>query len=222
MTTETAITAQKEGNGELNPKQMMFVKGFVENGGNATKAYLAAGYAPKAAMSGASQLLSKVNVSRAIQAALKEKGYTPDAIRCKLLAYVVNDPRDFEPWFLGEKTLEQLAAAGVDTTTIQEMMTTVKPGKNGDQVTRKLRFYDSQLATTTLGKMLGLLDERRHLSVSGMVGVAALDLRDKSPEELATIQAALALGKPPPGFEKQMSADPKEQLTAALIDEASR
>ncbi len=114
-----------------------------------------------------------------------------------------------------------MAESGVDCSTIQEVLITVKPSAHGDQTTRKLRFHDSQLATTTLSRMQGLLDERKHLSVSGMVGVAALDLRDKSDEELARIQHALAAGQPPPKPIEAVVADLKEQIVDTLIDEAS-
>ncbi len=226
MTKETAIVDQNGGNGELDkpltPQEMKFVQLYVEGGGNGVQAYKQAGYSGKASdggASGASRLLKRAKVSRAIAAALVEAGYSPDGVRSKLMVLAANDPRDFEPWFLGKKTLEELSAAGVDTSVIQEMMLQIKPTKDGDQITRKLRFHDAQLATPTLGRRLGLLDEKRHLTVSGLVGVGALDLRDKSPEELASIQAALASGVPPPGFEQQVPADPKEQLATTLIDE---
>ncbi len=218
--SETAITKQEGGNGkELTLQQKKFVRLYVQGGGNGAKAYVGAGYSKNGKNAGASRLLANVNVSRAIQAALADAGYTPNGIRSKLMAFVVNDPRAFEPWFLGEKTLEQLAAGGLDTTVIQEILVTVKPTAQGDQVTKKLRFYDAQLAVTTLGRMLGLLDERKHLSVSGMVGVAALDLRDKSAEELATIHAALTTGQqPPPTLIEQAAAEVVADALTAQVD----
>ena len=131
----------------------------------------------------------------------------------------MNDPRDFEPWFLNQKTLEQLAADGVDTTTIQEVLVTVKPTAQGDQVTKKLRFYDSQQATTTLGRMLGLLDERKSINVTGIIGIAALDLRDKSPDELAAIQHAIATGTTPPGLPQEVATllDPEKEINHADV-----
>jgi len=173
----------------------------------------------KEADSGASQLLGNIRTTRAIQEALTERGLTPDAVRCKALAYVVNDPQDFEPWFLNEKTLKQLAAEGVDTTTIQEVLVTVKPTAQGDQITRKLRFYDAQQAVTTLGKMLGLLDERKSLTVTATVTVAALDLRDKSDEKLARIQHTLSTGTTPPGLPQEVPTllDPEKETIDADV-----
>ena len=222
--TETVVAKRKKwarkGIGEdgLNTKQTTFVQNYVANGGNGSAAYKAAGYGTGRPDVGASALLDKPSITRAIQAALKERGYSPDAIRSKLMVFASNRPSEFVPFLDGSKTLKELELEGVDSSVVQEILVTVKPSAHGDQTTRKLRFYDAQLAVTTLGRMLGLLDERKSISVTGMVAVAALDLRDKTPEELASIQAALASGKPPPGFEQQVSADPKAQTTT-LIDE---
>ncbi len=186
----------------LRPVEQRFTIIYVNNGGNAAAAYRETHPDRKGnkltMQKLASKLANKPTVARAIHEVLRDRGYAPDAVRSKLMAYAVNNPADFELWFNGSKTLAQLAAAGVDTTTIQEVLVTIKPGPHGDQTTRKLRFCDPQLAVTTLGRMLGLLDERKHLSISGMIGVAALDLRDKSGEELDTIMAALTTGQPPP------------------------
>ncbi len=101
MTTETVITAQKGGNGEaekpLTPQEMLFVKGYVGNGGNGVRAYGGAGYSTKAGDGGASSasaLLRRPRVARAIQAALVEAGYSPDGLRSKLMVFAANNPLD--------------------------------------------------------------------------------------------------------------------------------
>ena len=139
-----------------------------------------------------------------------------------MMVFASNDPANFEPFISGDKTLAELSASGVDCSVVSEILVTVKPGPHGDQVTRKLRFSDSQLATTTLSRMSGLLDERRRVELSGMVGVAALDLRDKSDEELEAIRHALLAGQPPPKLLPPDSPDVpdlKKQVADVLVDE---
>lgn len=186
----------------LKPRDQQFAMLFVDNGGNGTAAYKATHPRCRgtngAVRALASRLGAQVNIKRAIQEVLRLKGFTPEGIHSKLIAYATNTPSRFEPYLDGSKTLAQLELEGVDSSCIQEILVIVKPGRDGDQVTRKLRFYDAQQAVTTLGKMLGLLDERKHISLSGVVGVVALDLRDKSGEELDHITATLAAGQPPP------------------------
>ncbi len=73
--------------------------------------------------------------------------------------------------------------------------------------------------------MHGLLDEHRHLKITGMVGVAALDLRDKSADELACIHAALTTGQqPPPTLIESADGEPAsvaKHVESTLIDEAN-
>lgn len=188
----------------LSLRHQEFAIGFVENGGNSTQAYRdiyanrCKGRKDNVVRALASQLLARPCVTRAIQEILRLKGFTPEGIHSKLIAYATNKPSQFEPYLNGSKTLEQLELEGVDSSCIQEILVIVKPGKDGDQVTRKLRFCDAQQAVTTLGKMLGLLDERKRVEFSGVVGVAALDLRDKSDDELAAIRHAMTSDQPPP------------------------
>lgn len=192
---KTALTVGHEGdNGKakrLKPKERLFVNFYVRNGGNATLAYGQAGYAKRKNRSAASVLLNKPYIQDAIQKLLAASGYTPDGLRSRLMIYADNDPSQFGPFLDGSKTLEELAGEGVDTRTVSEALVIVKPGKDGDHVTHKLRWHDSQQATTTLAKMHGLLDERKRIELSGMVGVGALDLRDKTDEELEALRVAM-------------------------------
>lgn len=201
----------------LSLRHQQFAMMFVDNGGNSTQAYRGIyahrckGRKDNVVRALASQLLARACVTRAIQELLRLKGFTAEGIHSKLIGYVTNKPSRFDRFLDGSKTLAELELEGVDSSCIQEILVIVKPGSNGDQVTRKLRFYDAQQAVTTLGKMLGLLDERKHLTVSGVIGVAALDLRDKSGDELDNITAALAAGQAPP---KLIEAEVVDSVTS--------
>ncbi len=50
----------------LSPRHELFCKTYVSNGGNATRAYIAVGYAPDDAKVSASRLLAKANVTKRI------------------------------------------------------------------------------------------------------------------------------------------------------------
>lgn len=52
----------------LTPKQTLFVAEYLANGLNASKAYIAAGYAPKNANVSSSQLLANPSIAEAINA----------------------------------------------------------------------------------------------------------------------------------------------------------
>ena len=186
----------------LKARDQQFAIIYVDNGGNGCDAYRRTRPQctsnQKTVQKLASRLANTEKVTRAIQEVLRLKGFTAEGIHSKLIGYATNKPSRFAPFLDGSKTLAELELEGVDSSCIQEILVIVKPGSNGDQVTRKLRFYDAQQAVTTLGKMLGLLDERKHVTLSGVIGVAALDLRDKSGEELDTITAALTTSQPPP------------------------
>lgn len=53
--------------GTLTPKQLAFCREYIANGGNATKAYIHAGYSPNGADSAACRLLSDVRISQEIE-----------------------------------------------------------------------------------------------------------------------------------------------------------
>jgi hypothetical protein len=68
----------------LSVKEQAFVRHFLagQSGvrGNASRAYIAAGYAPKAAYSGASELLRKPRIQDAIAAYLRKADLTVDRV----------------------------------------------------------------------------------------------------------------------------------------------
>jgi len=70
---------------KLKPKQARFVREYIDNGGNATQAAIAAGYAEKNARVIGAQNLTKVNIKEAIreltEAREKSSGITAEWVR---------------------------------------------------------------------------------------------------------------------------------------------
>ncbi len=136
---------------KLTGKQLTFKAEYFSNGFNATKAAIAAGYAPDSAHVEGSRLLRNAKVSAAIAKTFQERGIASETVQILLAILVFDaDVADFDPWIKGEKTLEQLRAEGVDTRAVR----TVTESPTG---ARRIELHNRLEAANQLAKIMGLL-----------------------------------------------------------------
>jgi phage terminase small subunit len=83
--------------GNLTPKQKLFVEAYLANGCNGTQAAISAGYSARTAKQQASENLSKPDIQAAIQAAMAPRvakfGLTLDRLEEELACITFLDPR---------------------------------------------------------------------------------------------------------------------------------
>ena len=153
--------------------------------GNASRAYIAAGYAPKAAYSGASELLRKPRIQDAIAAYLRKADLTVDRVLEELRRVAFSDMGDVATWGPEGVVLKASAELPDDVTpavadVIEDRMTRTttrvtpavgRPGEPSYQppgevttVTEerhlRVKLHDKIAALGHLSKYLGLLKDR--------------------------------------------------------------
>jgi phage terminase small subunit len=165
--------AEKAPNG-LTTKQRAFVAEYLSNGFNATRAALAAGYSKKTAYSIGAENLKKPEIAAEIARGLEEHGITAESLKV-LLGEVAwdTDVADFEPWLRGEKTLEELRAAGVNTSL-------VKTARVTERGARSIELHDRMAAVKELARVLGLVTKKHEVTARSRMP----DLSSLSDEEL--------------------------------------
>ena len=173
----------------LSVKAQAFVRHFLAGPpgvrGNASQAYIAAGYAPKAAYSGASELLRKPRIQDAIAAYLRKADLTVDRVLEELRRVAFSDMGDVATWGpegvvlkLSSELPDDVAPAVADVIEHRTRRVTTratpavgKPGEPSYQppgevttVTEernlRVKLHDKIAALVTLSKYLGLLKDR--------------------------------------------------------------
>jgi phage terminase small subunit len=170
----------------LSIKEQAFVRHFLagQSGvrGNATQAYVAAGYAPKAAYSGASELLRKPRIQEAIAAYLRKADLTVGRVLEELRRVAFADMWNFGEWGPGGVVMkasaeldDDVAPAVADVierrttrTTTRAMRAVGKPGEPGyvpeaevktitEERNTRVKLHDKVQALVALSKFLGIL-----------------------------------------------------------------
>ncbi len=170
----------------LTVKQEAFVCAYLLNGFNATRAAKTAGYSEDTARSQGSQLLTNLNVSKAVNARLDSEGITPAKIKIALAEIAFGtDLADFD-LALGGTSLTDLREAGINTRLIKSITTRFEVDKADDDKRyeiRKIELHDCLSAIDKLAKVHGMYIENVNTNVN-------IDNRNNlSPEELAWITA---------------------------------
>ena len=110
----------------LSDKQRAFVLHYLDNGFNATRAALSAGYAKTSARQTASENLTKPDIRAAVDDLLEKRGLTPK----KVLAAVAQiafggDVAELEDFLKGTSSLQDLRTDGFDTKLIKSVSITI-------------------------------------------------------------------------------------------------
>jgi phage terminase small subunit len=150
-------------NGAAKFKRTMFAEEFVANGGNATRAAIAVGYAPRSAGVTGSRLLKESNVQTAVREAeerlLEKSRLTSELVLQQLerivFADVLYDGKgQLRPIHkLDDGTAAALASIDVDEVTIGK-----GPRRKAIGKTSKVRLHDKLLAIDRAMKHLGLFE----------------------------------------------------------------
>ena len=73
---------------KLSPRRLAFVREYVANGGNATRAYVAAGYSKNGAAQSAEKLLRNAEVRRQVEERQQRKAQAADVTEAEVLGYL--------------------------------------------------------------------------------------------------------------------------------------
>ena len=163
-------TPQNDPGDELTHRQAAFVRAYLSNGFNATKAARDAGYAAGTAHAEGSRLLRNVKVVEVLKPLL-DAIITPERIKCELAQMAVEtDVADFEDWLKGGGTLQELRATGVDTRQIKKIKVTRRVIGHGDEAEPyddvAIELYDRQAALEKLGRVHAMFtDKTENLNV---------------------------------------------------------
>lgn len=149
----------------LTPKQRMFVKEYLIDL-NATQAAVRAGYSEKTATAQSSRLLTNVNVSDAIQEAMRNRAerteITADMVLRELGKIGFADIRKL---FTETGILRPINELDDDTAAcLSSVEITTRKVRGGDddetEEVSKVRMWDKRAALVDIGKHLGMFNER--------------------------------------------------------------
>jgi len=154
----------KTANKKLTDKQTVFVREYLANGFNATKAALAAGYSKKTAWVIGAENLRKPFIAEVIKAEI-DKIITPERIKAELAGIAIDtDVADYETLLQGGKSLTELRAAGIDTRQIKQIKVTRRVIKEDDEFVPyddvTIQLHDRHSALEKLGKVLAMFTDR--------------------------------------------------------------
>lgn len=157
----------------MTPKQSLFVQEYLIDL-NATRAAIRAGYSVKTAKSIGQRLLTYVDVKKAIDDAISERGQrteiTQDRILRELARISFADPRSIAEWGDGTMTLKPSSSlSDDDAAAVSEVSLTITDGK----ASLKAKMYDKQKALELLGRHLGMFTDKVQLDHSGSVSLQA-------------------------------------------------
>jgi len=144
----------------LTPKQERFAAEVIKNGGNATKAMIAAGYSEKGARVEGHRLLTNPNIQERIQRAREHAGVTPEIVSGILAQHLLGDLADVLD-DAGRFNYEQAKARGV-TSQIKKLkikereMFDSEGDKAGVETTYELELYSAQEAAKIFVGTLGM------------------------------------------------------------------
>lgn len=145
-------------------RRRLFVEAMIENGGNATRAAIDAGFAPRSARVTGSQLLADPNIARVIAERVKEAldkaKLTSDEVLRNLACAVRFDPRKLyrddgslkDVIELDDETA--MALAGIDVT---EEFSNEGEGRELSGYTKKIKWCDKNVARDQALKYFKLL-----------------------------------------------------------------
>jgi phage terminase small subunit len=158
--------------GELTPKQALFVKYYVANRFNAAKAARDAGYSETTAYSIGHENLNKPEVQAAIKVEQKRVLEDLDGLRVLWLkeqqALALSDIRNVSSHgkngveFIPSDELEDDAARAIES-----VESTTVYNKQGDPVvTQKIKLHSKSKALDSLGKYIGMLKDEPQVGVT--------------------------------------------------------
>jgi phage terminase small subunit len=164
-------------------KRKIFAEAFVTNGGNATHAAIAAGYAPQSAGVTGSRLLREANVQAAVreaeERALGKARLSTERVLRELERAIFADPRklyDERGRLKPIQSLDEDTAAAIASLDMDEIVTGRGPRRRGIGRTTKVRFVDKLVAIDRAMKYLGLFERdnrQRERNLVINVGVVA-------------------------------------------------
>jgi phage terminase small subunit len=146
-------------------KRKLFAEAFVQNGGNATRAAIAAGYAPRSAGVTGSRLLRESNVKVAVreaeERALGKARLSTERVLRELERAIFADPRklyDEKGRIKPIHLLDESTAAAIASLDVDEIATDSGPQRRAVGRTTKVRFVDKLVAIDRAMKHLGLYE----------------------------------------------------------------
>lgn len=168
----------EEWEGNLTPKQRMFVREYIVDL-NATQAAIRAGYSERTANEQASRLLANVNVGAAVTAAMNARSrrtqITADRVLKELAKIGFADIRKAVSWDRSAATeaegegssakttvanVQLVASADIDDDTAAAIAE-ISQNANGGL---RLKLHDKRAALVDIGKHLGMFTERVQLT----------------------------------------------------------
>lgn len=149
---------------DLSPKQRRFIAEFLKDQ-NGTQAAIRAGYSKKTANEQAAQLLAKLSIRTAVDAALaeikKKAGLTAERILNALLTIAECDFRKAfkdDGELKAPKDMPDDVAAAISSIDTDELFEGVGRDRTRVGETKKIKFWDKVKALELLGKHLKLFD----------------------------------------------------------------
>lgn len=144
---------------KLTPKRERFVAEVIRNGGNGTKAAIAAGYAPSSAHVRAAELVKNSNILERIQRAKERAGITPEIVTGVLAQQLLGDMADVlddQGHFDYALAKERGATAHLHKLKIKKRDIYNSGEFAGVEVTHELEMYSSQGAAKILAGTMGM------------------------------------------------------------------
>jgi hypothetical protein len=148
---------------KLTSKRERFVAEVIKNGGNGTKAAIAAGYAESGAHQEAHRLLRNAEIQERIQRAKQRAGITPEVVSGVLAQQLladISDVLDDEGRFDYKRAKERHATGQIQKLKIRKRdLFDAKGEIAGVETTHELEMYSSQAAAKILTGTLGMLKQ---------------------------------------------------------------
>lgn len=152
--------AAKKTRKKLTPKQERFAAEVLKNGGNATKAAIAAGYAPSGASEEGYRLLRNAQIQERIQRAKERAGVTPEIVAGVLAQHLLGDIADVLDdggRFNYELAKGRGVTAQIKKLKIKERKLFTSTGeKEGIETSYELELYSAQDAAKIFVGTLGM------------------------------------------------------------------
>jgi phage terminase small subunit len=150
-------------------KRRLFVEELITNGGNATHAAIAAGYAPHSAGVTGSRLLKDANVREAVreaeERALDSAKLSADRVLQELERAIFADPRklyDARGRLKPIHLLDDDTASAIASIDVDKPSAGTSAKGNAAGATTKVRLHDKLIAIDRAMRYLGLFDRDNH------------------------------------------------------------
>src|SRR5262245_13401175 len=147
---------------KLTPKQERFAAEISKNGGNATRAAIASGYAESSAHVRASELVRNSNIQERIQRARERAGITPEIVTGVLAQQLLGDIGDLlddEGRFNYKLAKRRGVTSQIQKFRQRERDITEDGVKVGSEVISEIELYSAQHAAKILAGTLGMNKE---------------------------------------------------------------